>query len=426
MTVRLEPALAPLAALAAMLFAAPALAAPVAPAVDLPAQVARTVSYTSWNVEGDVVRLRFSLPHDARRALQAKGARPLDVTDISNAVLGGVGVSSRGGDCDAIDQGEGVGQVYPLAMNPTLDRFEIVFQCPVAQGIVLHDHVLFDKAREHIDFAQVAIGTGRPRLETFTREHQDVRAQPSPFLADPSTHAVVLRSAQSLFLDPLRLCALIAMVLTIGRWRYTLKVGAAVLIGYCAALAAAAAGFEAPDIRLDRGLEDLITLAIALGAVLSRGQGLMAANGWRRASIGLGILIGAGVLALAVPKGAPAILAVAGAAIVTIVQALATRGGDWRPRVQLLLVGFLAALDGLSQTTLLSPLNARFGMAAPVLAEMTFGAACAICLTLAAAQAARWITRGRLAAFRTGSGELIAAGVAGAGLFWFASQLYSL
>jgi len=378
MTVRLKPALGLLAALATLLFAAPAPAAPTGPAVDLPAQVARAVSYTSWNVEGDVVRLRFSLPHDARRALRAKGARPLDVTDISNAVLNGVGVSSRGGDCDAIDQGEGVGQVYPLAMNPTLDRFEIVFQCPVAQGIVLHDHVLFDKARSHVDFAQVAIGTGKPRLETFTHAHQDVAAEASPFLADPSTHAVVLQSAQNLVLDPLRLCALIAMVLTVGAWRDTLKVGAAVLIGYAAALAAAAAGLEAPDIRLDRGLEGLITLAIAMGAVLSRGQGLTASKGWRRASIGAAVLIGAGVLALAVPKGAPAILAVAGAAIVTIVQALATRGGDWRPRIQLLLVGFLAALDGVSQTTLLSPLNASFAMAAPVLLEMTVGAAGAV------------------------------------------------
>ncbi len=56
------------AALGTVLLAAPALAAPAAPRVNMPAPVARTVSYSTWTVEGTTVRLRFTLPREGRRA----------------------------------------------------------------------------------------------------------------------------------------------------------------------------------------------------------------------------------------------------------------------------------------------------------------------------------------------------------------------
>lgn len=414
------------AALGTVLLAAPALAAPAAPRVNMPAPVARTVSYSTWTVEGTTVRLRFTLPREARRALAAKGAHPLGTTDLGAAILAGVGVSSRGGDCEAVDQGEGVGQVYPLALDPGLDRFEIVFRCPDRLGIVLHDHVLFDRAPGHIDFAELTPDGGKPRLEAFTRGRQEMPVGLSAPLSSATTQAVLVRSALGVLEDPLRLCALLAVLLTIGRWPGALKVGAAVLAGYALAFAAVAGGLEAPDIRLDRGLEGLLTVAIAVGAALSPRDGALAARGWKPISMGVAILVVGGALALAVPKGAPAILALVGAAIAAAAQAAAARrgaGGRW---IQLLLVAFLAALDGLAQATLLSPLDASFGLAARILAETVLGAAAAIWLALAAVQAVRWLARGRLARLGGLGGELAAAVLAGAGLFWFASQLYSL
>jgi hypothetical protein len=425
MSGRIRPAWALVAAFAAILSAAQARAAPSAPRVDMPSAVARTVSYSTWTVEGAVVRLRFILPHEARRALAAKGARPLDTADLGAAILAGVGASSRGGDCEAIDQGEGVGQVYPLALDPRVDRFEIVFQCADALGLVLHDHVLFAQAPDHIDFAQVTVGGGKPRLEAFTRAHQDVAVRAAPLLADPTTLVVLARAARSVFEDPLRLCALLAVLLTIGRWPGALKVGGAVAAGYALAFAAAAAGLEAPEVRLARALEGLLAFVIAVGAALPPGEGASPARGWRPLSIVVAVLVLAAVLALAVPKGAAAIVAVAGAAVVAAVQAAAARRDyGWR-RIQLMLVGGLAALDGLGQTTLLAPLDAGFAVTWPILAETVVGAAGAVCAALAAAQAARWLAGSRLAGPRALAGELAAAALAGAGLFWFASQLYS-
>jgi hypothetical protein len=413
------------AGLAALLFASHALAAASGPGVAIPSAVARTVSYSAWTVNGAGVRLLYTLPHDARRILAAKGARPLDITDIGQAVLQGVGVSSRGGDCEAIDQGEGVGQVYPLALDPTVDRFEIIFQCPDSQGVALHDHLLFDKVRDHIDFAQVTAG-GRTRLETFSHDHQDVPARASSALSDPTTSAVTLHGGSGLFQDPLRLCALLAVLLTLGRWPSAPKIGAAAVAGYVIAFAASASGLETPDIRLDRALEGLMTVVVALGVVLAHSEGGFAARSWKAVCIAVAAVLAVGALALAVPHGAAAVLAVAGMAIAVLAQVIAAPNGGWRTWLQLAFVGFLAALDGLTQATLLSPLKAPLGVAAPVLAEMSVGAAVAICLTLAAVEAARWMLRGRLMPLRVTASELVAACVAGAGLFWFASQLYSV
>ena len=84
--------------------------------------LSRNVSYSTWSVDGATVRLRFALPAAAARDLAAHGQPPLDTPAVAKAVLAAVSVTSAGGDCEAIDQGEGAGQVYTLALTPGLDR----------------------------------------------------------------------------------------------------------------------------------------------------------------------------------------------------------------------------------------------------------------------------------------------------------------
>ena len=93
------------------------------------------------------------VPTAVARNLAAKGAPAPTLATVASAVSEAISVTTPAGDCEAVDQGEGVGQIYTLALTPGLDRFEIVFACPQASGMVLKDDLLFDRDPGHIDYA---------------------------------------------------------------------------------------------------------------------------------------------------------------------------------------------------------------------------------------------------------------------------------
>ena len=142
------------------------------------AVVSHSVSYSVWTIQGSSVHLRFILPRPVVPQLLGRGASSRDQAAIGAAVLDQVAVTSSGGDCPALDQGEGAGRIYTLALTPGVDRFEVIFECPQASGMVLHDGVLFGRAPGHVNYASVQVGAGRPAFELFTRDHQSVAIPP--------------------------------------------------------------------------------------------------------------------------------------------------------------------------------------------------------------------------------------------------------
>ena len=391
--------------------AAPALS-PVAPAHDL--------SVSTWVVEGASVHLRFSLPVAQVPALVAPAQA--NATTAAAAVAARVAVSSSAGDCPAIIQNEWVGKIYTLAPIPGLHRFEMTFACPSADGLVLHDHVLFDRQAGHLNYARVQIGGGQPRLMVFTAQHQELAATGVGAPANGSLFAG--RGLASVLHRLDALCLAGGLLLLARRWRDLADIALALGVGYLASLGIALSGLVSPDFSLSGAAVGV--LAVVLGASALREKAIQPARGWRIAFMLGAILIGALALGAAAWKGAPAGLAAGGLAGFALAQVWIV---GQAPRLRALVfapAALFGLLDGMDQAGDLALLQLPAGQSAPALLGHDLGALTCIIALVAGAMALFWLARRRLAPARGFAAEVAAAALIGLGLFWFVSRLYSV
>jgi hypothetical protein len=383
----------------------------------------RSVSYSYWTVEGATVRVRFVLPTAEVRDLAALGAPPLTLAAVSLAVGAGLAVSAGGQDCEAIDQGEGVGAVYTMALTPGVERFELIFHCPSADGIVLHDHLLFDRAPGHVDYALIRRG-GASALQTFTAGKQDV-ALPTGALADEGAGDFAWRAMVGTMQAVESLCLVAGLLLLSRCWRDLGFVATGLGVGYGVSLALALSGLaaaRAPLIVI--GLDGLVMLA---------GGGALYLQSRRSAVDGRGGWVGAALFSL---FGVAATLAaaliypqaglIAGGLTIFGCAWLAGAGsGASSSWLAPALAAVFGLLDGMRPASDLAPLHLAPLRLAPMLAGYDLGAMLAILAVLAAAMGAVWIAARRAAVARYLAEDFAGAGVLGFGVFWFVSHLYS-
>ncbi len=136
------------------------------------------VSYSTWAIDGATVRLRVTVSAAEAQALVGPRKQLMTRAAVADAVSQAMTVTSAAGDCPAIDQGEGVGEIYTLALTPGLDRYEMVFVCTDPKGMVLHDQFLFKATPAHIDYARIQAGAGAPGVAAV--HPRPSRACPGP------------------------------------------------------------------------------------------------------------------------------------------------------------------------------------------------------------------------------------------------------
>ena len=414
-----------IATLLSLVWMAPAAHAAVAAPKPAGLGPARGVSYSIWTVNGQTVHLRFILPTaDARGLVPSAKGRP-DAASAATAVGAGVSVKSAGGDCPQIVQSQWVGKVYTLALTPGLFRYEIIFQCPSAEGLVLHDGVLFANVPGHINYARVQLGTDRPVLQTFTKARQDVVLPArGARLKGASVFGFVRQGAERLTGQADRLCVIGALLLLCRRWRDVGAIAAALGVGYFVALLVALNGILTIDPAMAGAVIGL--LAALLGAAAIRVETAEpGSRGWR---IGAGVAAGAVsaiVIGFAALRGLSTGLAAAGLLLFGLAQTRLLRIEPQMRWVAFAPAAVLGLVDGMGLARDLAQLDlAPLGLA-PTFVAYDLGAVAAAAALAALAMAVLWLAARRLRFARGVAVDMAAASLVGVGLFWFVSRLYS-
>ena len=381
----------------------------------------RSVSYSIWNIDGASIRLRFMLPAAVARQLVAPGAPPPNMAAVAAAVAAKVGVSTSAGDCEVVNQGEWVGDVYTMALIPGLDRFEMIFACPRADGLVLRDQLLFDRVAGHVNYAQVQAIGGRSALRMFTRDHQTL-ALPAAKGRLPDAGAD--RFAGLGFWQILsridRLCVVAGLLLLARGWRDIPLIAGALGLGYLASLAVAFGGLTTSDL-VDAVIGLLIVLfganALRVHAVEPPVSGKWRVGIAVCAGLMVALLVTAGIMKNVAAGLAAGGLAAFGAAQIWIAGAA--------PRLRWLTfapVAMFGLLDGMGLPRELAVLEPSTPQVAPLQLAYDLGAMAAAVGLLVAGFAALWLIGRRWKP--SWAPDVVSAALVGLGLFWFVSRAY--
>ncbi len=383
----------------------------------------KRVSYSSWTVEGSTIRLRVMLPKAAADALAEPGKPPPRINEATEYVLAQFTAKSAGGKCEPIDQGEGFGQIYTLALTPGLYRYQIIFRCPDSAGIELGDSLLFIRVPDHVHYARVVLNGGQPTLHMFNKTHQTARVDQgragSPwtmFARDGAKRLV--RNAQQLSL----LAAILVLILS---WKDLGMVLAGLAGGYAASLALALSGLVVLDRALWPGALAVLIGALGIVALSGMPGGKPVGRTERWIVTGLGLLIAAGISVAAGLKILPLGLIAGGIGLFGAVLAWASTSAErpaWLAAAPAALFSFL---DGSGQASRLALLQLPARPLAPALIGHDLAGLAISGGALTLLIALIWLTLRRLAGARAAVREMAGAGLVAAGAFWFVSALVS-
>jgi hypothetical protein len=410
-----------LAALGLLLAPRPAAAAQAA---QLGPAAGHSISYSSWTIAGDTVRLRYILPTNQVMDLVAPGAARLDPPGIAKAIAPQLAVTSAKGDCEAFDQGAGVGTIFTMALTPGVNRFEIVFVCPSADGLVLADHVLFDRRADHINYAAVQVGAAKPTVQMFTRGRQTLALPTGQGrLRDASVLRFLRQGAGAILGHPDRLCVVLGLLLLAIRWRDLGAIAAALGLGYLASVVLALTGATV-DLNLASAAVGLLVALLGASA-LRLAAGPSAPKGWRMAAMASAALIALAGLAAAARAGPWNTWMAAGLMLFGAAQVWAV-GAEPRLRWLALAPAVLfGLLDGADLAGDLSVLQPRPLQLTPLLLGYDLGAIAAGVALVAAVMGLLWLVRQKVRPARTVAVDLAGAALVGAGVFWFVSRLHT-
>jgi hypothetical protein len=223
----------------------------------------RSVSASTWVVAQDRVILRFVLPVEEARRLSPSNLPP-STEQVARYVLERVSVSAAGSACAALDQGYDIGRIDTLSVGEGLYGFEIVFQCPGPEDLVLHNAVLFDIVPQHINFARIE-QNGSITLQLFTSRSEVLRLRRNGTAAPAGEYIRLGVSHIGHSLD--RICFLAGLMVLLANRRDWLTMASGMLLGYSAASAVAAAGYLIPNMAAAEAALGFLVAFVAAQAI---------------------------------------------------------------------------------------------------------------------------------------------------------------
>ncbi len=414
----------------------------------------RSVSYSAWLLEGDLVTARLVLPAAEAASLVGKAMPLLSTENLAKYVLDHVSVAAGGAPCAATDQGYDIGRINSLSLDSSVYGFEIIFRCSHAGPLSLDNALLFAEQPQHVDFARIERG-GAHATQLFTGTQHVLAIGGEGALPSAGAQEYLLLGSAHAWRSVEWLCAMLGFFMLARERRQPGRqlgprlaaVLAALALGYAAALLATA-GDLLPDVAL---------LGAGMGFVVACSAALMVAQSLRHgppARPPVAVARGACALILAVlvfciayallhrPSVAWALggFALVGATLVGATlgrsslvgvtrTGAAPAGGGSLPILMLpALAGFI---DGLVLPGDYERLRQSGELSLRNLAAFDAGALVIEALMLAVFAAGLWFLAGRAVRYRIGpeafapvAGDIAATVFAGFGSFWFLSRLY--
>jgi hypothetical protein len=223
----------------------------------------RSVSYSTWLLEENLVTARLVLPAAEAASLVGKTMPLLSTENLSKYVLSKVSVTAGGSPCEPADQGYDIGKIDSLSLGSNLYGFEIFFRCSRGGAISLHNALLFAEAPQHVDFARVERG-GVYATQLFTATRQDVSIPEGGPLPAAGGGKFLMLGATHLWHSLERLCAILGFFILARTRRQLSTVLAALAFGYAASLLLVVGGFTPDAAVLDSGVGCVIACVAAV------------------------------------------------------------------------------------------------------------------------------------------------------------------
>jgi hypothetical protein len=215
-------------------------------------------SYSSWQLNGDTVRLQFTVPDIEARRLSASGKEQPSSEQLGGYLAQRVGASADGRPCAS------TAGPRALATIPGFHRFEFIFSCPALNHIKLRSAAFYDRVPSHTNFARILGEDGTLVEQLLTVDHQEIEVSGSAaqnVLESASLLKFISMGIMHIFTGLDHMSFMLGLVLISRRVRDLLFVITGFTLGHSLTLGLAVTGILRPNAQY---IDALVALTIAL------------------------------------------------------------------------------------------------------------------------------------------------------------------
>jgi hypothetical protein len=376
-------------------------------------------SISSWQVNGEQIRLQFIVPDLEARRLSATG-RDLPAPGELGRYLAARVAARAGRTPCAMSAGP-----RALAAQPGFARVEFEFRCPDARDLRIRSDAFYDLVPSHTDFARIQDSDGNFFEQLLTRDRREVPVTGSAAqntLQNAGLLKFIQMGMMHIFTGVDHMSFMLGLVLISRRVRDLLFVVTGFTVGHSLTLGLAVTGILRPD---GQYIDALVALTIALIGAENIGD---STHHPLPVALGLGGLLCAMALAklLGLPINLPLTLLIGGAIFAASYLLMTGQMRD-AARVRLLVTLVFGLIHGFGFASNLLEMRLPQGRLAELLVGFNLGVEVGqVTVVLGALMLARLCVRLHFAIPRPLFTDLAASFLVGEGLYWFLGRTVAL
>jgi len=376
-------------------------------------------SLSAWRVDGDTVRLQFTIPDlEAKRVSASKKDLPSSA-QLGEYLAARVGASADNKKCPL--------EAAPraLAASAGYFRYDLVFKCPTANDIRIHSAAFYDLVPTHTNFARIEDNDGRFFEQILTQDNQEVAISgdsESGGLENAGFLTYVGMGVMHIFTGIDHMSFMLGLVLISRRVRDLLFVVTGFTLGHSLTLALAVTGILRPQ---GQYIDALVALTIALIGAENIGDGT-------RKPLPVALGLGSILFLMAVGRyfdlgvTLPTLLLVGGGIFSVSYLMLTGQMGD-AGRVRLLVTLVFGLIHGFGFAANLLEMRLPTNRLAELLVGFNVGVEIGQVTVVMGALLVAWLlVRARLSIPRPLFTDIAAAFLVGEGLCWFVERSVTL
>jgi hypothetical protein len=376
-------------------------------------------SLSTWRVDGNTVRLQFTVPELEAKRVSASGKDLPSTTQLGGYLAARLGVRAGTQKCPLVEGPRA------LAASSGYYRYDLVFRCPTDKDIAIHCAAFYDLVRTHTNFAHIEDNGGRFVEQVLTQDHQDVPVSASgegDRLENASFLTYVGMGIMHIFTGIDHMSFMLGLVLISRRVRDLLFVVTGFTLGHSLTLALAVTGILRPE---GQYIDALVALTIALIGAENIGDGT---HRPMPIALGLGAILFLMALGRYFDLGVtlPTLLLVGGGIFAVSYLMLTGQMRD-AGRVRLLVTLVFGLIHGFGFAANLLEMRLPPNRLAELLVGFNLGVEIGQVTVVLGALALAWLlVRTRLAIPRPLFTDIAAAFLVGEGLCWFVERSVTL
>jgi hypothetical protein len=376
-------------------------------------------SLSAWHIDGDTVRLQFTVPDLEAKRVTASGKDQPSSAELGKYLAERLGASSADRKCPLAEG--------PRAMAASVGyfRYEFVFKCPAATDIRIRSAAFYDLVKSHTNFARIEDSGGRFFEQILTYDHQEIAVagdKTQNALENAGLLTYVGLGIMHIFTGIDHMSFMLGLVLISRRVRDLLFVVTGFTLGHSLTLALAVTGVLRPEAQY---IDALVALTIALIGAENIGDGT---HRPLPVAIGLGAILFVMALGRYFELGVTLpILLLVGGGVFSVSYLMLTGQMRDAGRVRLLVTLVFGLIHGFGFASNLLEMQLPTNRLAALLVGFNIGVEIGqVTVVLGALLVAWLLVRARLAIPRPLFTDIAAAFLVGEGLCWFVERSVTL